>query len=666
MNFKTICIIIIDSIIILAIIIGVISQITSCTNMQARKKEIKKNLEELSAERLYPYANDTMAYTLSEDGIVQQWSLDGMKKKTFTLPTEGYDLNSTHIYLQWVGNKELLWALNTGKTSNFFSTAIHSSEKGQEIATTETNELFTTKKGISLNTAPVSVTDEYIVFYNNAKDTLYLYDRKKDGEPAKLNIAKNDFAYQPDYQPYFTASIDNRIVFHTGFTLGKTNADSYQFGEYQLDSKKTNIIDSRCFSGAAIATDSTNKKVYYQIIDDQSIWQYDCQTGETSELISEFDFLQCYNKNNLTWDDAYFNDKLFVEGNYIYFIKNVDNPIIFSYSLSENALSYEDALTEAVQLTKFPDRINDGTSELTIVESKLLLYQHSLNFTQDDYYDYCFCIEIPSGDIKQVKPDDPEYIYFDMVGMIEDNPFKPGNWKMPKNKEHETKYSRSHDKAEQLECISKNNDIWMNDDTDSEFQLSYNHFAVTDLDQNGQLEIIASTGLYGTGKFTATRFFQVSADGTTLRRIIDHAEDIDIVDALDTAYHDAKNKYYYVGMNLQRGGSTDYDGWYGAITLENGMLTDRTYAYQISSYNEEKDKKVVHMYKYLDGKEKEIKGTFSDSGKKLESEFFSGMSKYKVNISWFTLSDEERESQDIILEKLTNSCFEFKLERTEN
>lgn len=44
------------------------------------------------------------------------------------------------------------------------------------------------------------------------------------------------------------------------------------------------------------------------------------------------------------------------------------------------------------------------------------------------------------------------------------------------------------------------------------------HYAITDLDQNGRLELIVSTGMIGTGHFTTNWYYEISKDGSKLKK----------------------------------------------------------------------------------------------------------------------------------------------------
>ena len=66
----------------------------------------------------------------------------------------------------------------------------------------------------------------------------------------------------------------------------------------------------------------------------------------------------------------------------------------------------------------------------------------------------------------------------------------------------------------QLKTIAEAKDkIVTYDDEDENY-----HYAITDLDQNGRLELIVSTGMIGTGHFTTNWYYEISKDGSKLKK----------------------------------------------------------------------------------------------------------------------------------------------------
>ncbi|MBO4290209.1 MAG: hypothetical protein J5865_08965, partial [Lachnospiraceae bacterium] len=72
----------------------------------------------------------------------------------------------------------------------------------------------------------------------------------------------------------------------------------------------------------------------------------------------------------------------------------------------------------------------------------------------------------------------------------------------------------SADPADQVKLIAANRDLWLDTSQQADFVM----YAVTDLDENGRLELIA-TITEGTGQFSSTRFWEVSGDYSKLEPV---------------------------------------------------------------------------------------------------------------------------------------------------
>ena len=104
------------------------------------------------------------------------------------------------------------------------------------------------------------------------------------------------------------------------------------------------------------------------------------------------------------------------------------------------------------------------------------------------------------------------------------------------------------------------------------------HYAVTDLDQNGRLELIISTGVNGTGHITNNWYYEISKDGSKLKKCKGKTfgnEGHDILDAIHTVYIDQQehNYYYRVYGITHVSGGENYESL-GFLQLKNGTFTD--------------------------------------------------------------------------------------------
>lgn len=617
----------------------------------------------------YPNANDYMVYIPTEDGI-EQWSLAGEYQQTFSLDEEF----STEDLL-WVDNEEIIWCKYQDSepyTAVMMRTPISRNlvqidyaeevliEKSEKIFAFEGDESVSGGAGSPTELlGSVYVNEDYIISISDYSN-LYVYDRKAKKQLKWTQKSKENY----EFSQYRTSAADmvcgDKILLHTGKKMENAKKTKYGFAIYQFGDKKTDIIDDRCFGSAAYIADSARDKVYYQIIDDQSIWQYDSQTGKRSVLISEKEFKKCYKQNQLLWDEAYYNDSLFVDGDTLYFVKNQDNPVIFSYSLTGKELIYEKELTEEVSYTDYKEQVH-GWKKIAIHQGKLLLSWYNDNEVEN----YFYYMDMNTGEIKYLKEKDSEKIFFALFGGWEE----PGT---PEKKVNDSAVIVSPSHAPDLSA--KRQILAMTkflDRCDGGTLNEYRHWAVTDLDQNGKLELLISSDMQGSGRFTYSKYYQISEDGQTLRLCSDEtvysegdfSQNEDIVNNIKTAYYDPqKDIYYYLASDYASAGVGYRGCWYGAMALKDGMLRRKTYASRETTWNAKKRIEKWHYYKIIDGKNIEISEADFDA-EKLADQYFEGFEKKSVNVCWVEFKGKKKNlTKKKIKEKLMESYEEFMLE----
>lgn len=643
----------------------------------------------------YPYANDRMVYIAQEDGVIEQWSTDGNYQQQLTLPIvqESYYDEHSADQLLWVDNEEIIWYAygeetedeETHAVQHVYAAPIEEKGSGEEPNFEKVKELFVCPDNLreingvdseipSLTGLGSVYADDRYLIYRSGEDILFLYDRAAGGQPVAISPS-DQYAGIPDYACLSSMVTGDQILYHSGMELGKWNEGMYGFWCYNLLSKELQNIDDRCPSEAAYVADQSRDKVYYQIIGDQSIWEWDCQNGKRRELISEEQFQSCYEENGLVWDDAYYDDSMFVEGDRLYLIKNQQNPQIFSYLFAESTLYYEEKLTVALQNAGyFHLQKGERADYLGIVGGKLLL-RYNIEEENGDEEGYYICIDLKTAEEKAVGKGDREKIYFGMLGLWLD-PGTTGSWEptngLTENNDRVDAFDVSQGEEgqnplsieNQLACISAyiedmiQEDEWYDDDY-------YHHYAVTDLDHNGKLELIDTSGQQGSGGFTYTDYYQLAADRQSLRRITDAAGEIDIMDGygIDTAYVDPDTgAYYYLAGNYVSGGAGARYVWCGAVILDSGMLTARTLADGGLKWNKKRDKEVWYGYSYLDGKEQKLKEKEFQPDQ-LADQFFEGMKKVPAKISWFQCKGKKRDqTREKIMKKVRKSYQRFALQ----
>lgn len=639
---------------------------------ETKPSEQEKSTQIQNANEKYPNANDEMVYFVTEEGKLEQWSFDGVYQKIYTLEEDGLDQDD----LLYVNNSEILWRSwpEDNAYPTVMRTPIEKTESGQELKTADTEKLFVLEEDIAeggsvCNPGTIFANPDYVVYASQYPygGKLYIYDRKR-----KKRISKGNSCLFSQYALSAASEVcGNQIIFNTYINDKNPAENKYGLSLYRFGEKQTRVIDSRSFLQAAFIADSARNKVYYQIWDDQGIWEYDCQTERKREMISEEVLQACYASNNLVWDEAYYDDSLFVDGSRLYFVKNQKDPLIFSCDLSSPAqsFSFERELTQVIQNQTKYDKNDSSMQRLAILEGKLILYWEDYEY--DEYY---ACIDIKTiagklvgkrGWLFQIR--DPEMIYFALFGAWEE-PGTTGKLKEITNTEKitsdqspETVQNLSY--QEQLQLFGSQSEQWMG--TDSE-DMPYQYYAVTDLDQNGKLELIASSGMQGSGYYTYSDFYQIAADGISLRKCItEWAEGDsqgDIVDGIYEAYVDPDTgNYYYIASDYVSGGFDSKYCWNGAIVLKKGMITTRTFGSMEGSWNKKKKKLQFHYYKRNDGEGKEISKK-EYNPQKLAEEYFKGFEKKSVNISWVRFQKKRKKlTEDDIIKKLTKSYEAFKL-----
>ena len=615
----------------------------------------EKTENPVRTDRKYPGANDQMVYIPMEEPVLQQWSLSGEKKEDISLPVKKY--GGDDYSLLWADDDELIWSVYTGSEdkwndgrTHILSTPLKQSGTGEEVMLGETKKLFTLKDeddieiggiGDSYEEAGIMYVDrDRILFF--AGGDLYGYDRAGQKGPALLT--------SPDGEDHFGAvsakMLGDQIIYHTGRTPGKVEEDAYEFWSYDPAAGTRKNIDNRCYADAAYVTDPVRGKVYYQIIDDRGIWEYDSATERKKELIPEKALKKCHEQNQLSWDDGYFDDLLYVEGDTLYYISNRKSPVVFSYSLADGTLIFEGGLTK--ECSRYLD--DREIEKISVAGGRLLLYMH------DESYDpYYLCVDLQTAEGKAVGPADPEQIYFGMLGewYADDTGNITGGWEPGAEKESEDTAAAQGAETveEQIELISSQSDMWL-ENNGSEVGLYC--YAVTDLDHNGRLEVIASSGSQGSGGHTMSVYYQVSRDGTRLRRIHEEGGSTsDIVEEIKTAFVDpVTGTTYYCVYDYTSGGAGARYVWYGAMVLRDGLITNRTYAEGECTWNRKKTDEVWHYSYWRGGKEKKIRGSDIDS---LASAFFDGFEKKKVSISWLYMDEGKTPSKKKLKRMLAKS-----------
>lgn len=145
----------------------------------------------------------------------------------------------------------------------------------------------------------------------------------------------------------------------------------------------------------------------------------------------------------------------------------------------------------------------------------------------------------------------------------------------------------------QLSLIAANASVWVQD---ASYGTVY-QYTVTDLDQNGRLEVIAAS-LQGTGLYTYSCFFEVNEarDGLTAVTLpweeYDAGPDI-IVSAADVYYDSASQLYHYLFTDVTRNGAAESYTSENSLTLKDSVLENAVLARRSEVYSDEETSTVT-------------------------------------------------------------------------
>lgn len=395
------------------------------SDIKGKTSAVTKNILQPDTNEKYQYANDGAVYVDAQENYkIEQWSLEGTLQQTYILPTK----KDAYEELLYVNNEELFYCIQEepGNAIQIMRVPIRQTEGGQELLL-EQQESFRKVPsladygGDTLGNA-FYANQEYIVWLtsDDTAKKLHVYDRRAEEDVAI--IEDSEIAENKELEYYLSDAVvsvcsnvcGNRIIFNTD-SLDKKE-EKYGLSIYSFGEAKAERIDARCYTNAAYIANPNRQKVYYQITENQSVWEYDCESGEKRELIPEETFRNCYEKEGLEWFPGEDNDSFFLQGDILYIIKEKspsDGPKVLSYSLTGNALQYERAVTEELHQCVEKIRQENGAdryyhSAIVILEGKLLYYT--------DYEQY-YCIDLEKASTKRVYADDAEKLYFELLGI---------------------------------------------------------------------------------------------------------------------------------------------------------------------------------------------------------------------------------------------------------
>ena len=207
----------------------------------------------------------------------------------------------------------------------------------------------------------------------------------------------------------------------------------------------------------------------------------------------------------------------------------------------------------------------------------------------------------------------------------------------------------------QIDVIMNNIDTW-NLSTDEDIYAPYG-YAITDLDQNGRLEIIASS-CQGTGIYTYSNYYEVNEGLNGLNKIERNVEEgsseADIMIPTVKVFIDkAANEYHYIFDDLVKVGAAEYYENKQDIVLKNGKLYEKAIAYRNTIYTDSNPNITLK-----DANNNEIT---AEDYEIIENKLFSNLELKLANIEWVSTTDVDFSSVsgDELKNKLIESYEKF-------
>lgn len=170
------------------------------------------------------------------------------------------------------------------------------------------------------------------------------------------------------------------------------------------------------------------------------------------------------------------------------------------------------------------------------------------------------------------------------------------------------------------------------------------YYAVTDLDRNGRLEILAAS-TQGTGIYTYGTVHEVSADYTDVQECMTPCkEDKDlpeiIMDSTPAAYDADAGCYDYLFTNDTRNGAAEHYQSIVAVRLQDGVLTCTTlansYDHWIDEGQEEHEYAIPSGDSFMQVSAEQYASTMSD--------YQAERQGFTANFKWFTFEEEVNEA----------------------
>ncbi|MDE7297243.1 MAG: VCBS repeat-containing protein, partial [Lachnospiraceae bacterium] len=201
--------------------------------------------------------------------------------------------------------------------------------------------------------------------------------------------------------------------------------------------------------------------------------------------------------------------------------------------------------------------------------------------------------------------------------------------------------------TKQLRLILSQKELW---ELKGDYLAPEVAYAVTDLDRNGRLELIAEA-CQGTGIYTYFWIYEVSEDGEslvpcgrTLSEEYDSQADIMTMSPCVPMYYNPQTgQRNYIFIDGTKDGAARYYESQWALSLQNGYLTEQCLASMATEY-ENAGADVTTTYR--PGEWKDIRVTNQEEYRTAGDRAFDGWQKEYASIGWFG-APEERENAEL-------------------
>lgn len=211
----------------------------------------------------------------------------------------------------------------------------------------------------------------------------------------------------------------------------------------------------------------------------------------------------------------------------------------------------------------------------------------------------------------------------------------------------------------QIQIFAEQSSLWK---APADNTLEVYLYAVTDLDQNGRLELI-STLCQGTGQYTYSTFYEINGAFNGMdsceRTLAGWESEADIaVDSVPVFYDAGENLYYYIFNDFIKNGAARYYRNKRAVFLNNGVIEENFLAFHSAEYQ---DTATAASRYFRLGEEKETVEISDEEYLNIEDAVYAGLERKTAQIAWFSLYEKENISKEKLADMLTESLEGFKI-----